>query len=175
MLRIIQTSSVAQAKSYYTSGLAREDYYAEGQECVGRWGGQGARRLGLEGPVDAQSFAALCDNQNPVTGERLTEFETDYWEHRTFIDRWVPVISSSVLLWGGISLLALAAIRRRRARDAERLARWGVEEGELANPFGELPEEAPEVEAEIDAGPAAEGAPDDWPPRKPDPKAWRRR
>ncbi len=50
------------------------------------------------------------------------------------------MISSSVLLWGGIALLALAAIRRRRARDAERLARWGVEEGEVANPFGELPE-----------------------------------
>lgn len=72
MLRIIQTSSVAQAKSYYTSGLAREDYYAEGQECVGRWGGKGAERLGLDGPVDAQAFAALCDNQHPVTGERLT-------------------------------------------------------------------------------------------------------
>lgn len=72
MLRIIQSSSVAQAKSYYTSGLAREDYYAEGQECVGRWGGQGAARLGLEGRVDAPAFSALCDNQHPVTGERLT-------------------------------------------------------------------------------------------------------
>ena len=110
-----------------------------------------------------------------VTGERLTEFETDYWEHRTFIDRWVPVISSSVLLWGGIALLALAAIRRRRARDAERLARWGVEEGEVVNPFGELPEGELEGEAGIDNGSPSDIAPDDWPPRKPDPKAWRRR
>ena len=86
------------------------------------------------------------------TGERLTDFETRYWERRTFVDRWIPVISSSVLLWGGIALLALAAIRRRRARDAARLARWGVEEGEVASPFGELFEGELDVEAEIDDG-----------------------
>ncbi|MBP9823188.1 MAG: hypothetical protein KBF21_03090 [Thermoanaerobaculia bacterium] len=155
----------AQVHSAYAlaGDLVRELLQRHGRDCAARI---------LAGVARGERFR---DAFFAVTGERLTEFETGYWEHRTFIDRWVPVISSSVLLWGGISLLALAAIRRRRARDAERLARWGVEEGELANPFGELPEEAPEVEAEIDAGPAAEGAPDDWPPRKPDPKAWRRR
>ena len=105
-----------------------------------------------------------------VTGERLTDFETRYWEHRTFVDRWIPVISSSVLLWGGISLLALAAIRRRRARDAERLARWGEEEDSV--PAGESP-----GESELAVGDVvdAASASDDWPPRKPDPRLWRRR
>ena len=81
MLRIIQTSSVAAAKSYYTQGLAREDYYAEGQECVGRWGGRAAALMGLEGDVDPDAFAALCDNQHPQTGRRLTP--------RTKVDRTV--------------------------------------------------------------------------------------
>ena len=29
---------------------------------IGSWGGKGARRLGLEGVVDKQSFERLCDN-----------------------------------------------------------------------------------------------------------------
>ena len=48
MLRITQQSSPDVAKDYYASA----DYYAEGQENVGRWGGEGARLLGLEGEVD---------------------------------------------------------------------------------------------------------------------------
>lgn len=76
MLRIIQTQSVAAAKSYYTQGLSREDagrdYYSEGQECVGKWGGLGAIKLALEGDVTADAFDALCENRHPVTGERLT-------------------------------------------------------------------------------------------------------
>ena len=52
----------------------------------------------------------------------------EYWGDGTFWDGWVPIFSSSALLWGGISLLAIGAFRRRRARDRERLARWGEEE-----------------------------------------------
>ena len=68
MLRITQQSSPDAAKQYYASA----DYYAEGQEIVGRWGGEGARLLGLEGPVSKREFNALCENRNPRTGEQLT-------------------------------------------------------------------------------------------------------
>lgn len=64
-----------------------------------------------------------------VTGESLAEFERAYWQRRTLWDRWVPVISSSVVLWAGVALLALAAFRRRRARDAELRRSWEAEEG----------------------------------------------
>jgi hypothetical protein len=63
-----------------------------------------------------------------VTGRSVAAFERDYWENRTLWDRWVPIVSSSVLLWGAISLLAVAAIQRRRARDRARLEAWGEEE-----------------------------------------------
>ena len=43
MLRIIQTQSAAQAKSYYS----HSDYYTEDQELAGVWKGKGAERLGL--------------------------------------------------------------------------------------------------------------------------------
>jgi conjugative relaxase-like TrwC/TraI family protein len=68
MIRITQQDSAEGAKRYY----ATADYYSEGQELVGSWGGKGASRLGLEGTVDKFSFERLCDNLHPSTGEPLT-------------------------------------------------------------------------------------------------------
>lgn len=68
MLRITQQDSSAAAKRYY----AASDYYTEGQEIVGGWGGKGAERLGLNGVVDRESFDRLCDNRHPATGRPLT-------------------------------------------------------------------------------------------------------
>src|ERR1700730_13780266 len=68
MIRITQQDSAKDAKRYY----ATADYYSEGQELVGSWGGKGALRLGLEGTVDKFSFERLCDNLDPGTGKNLT-------------------------------------------------------------------------------------------------------
>jgi len=68
MIRITQQDNAGAAKSYYS----KADYYSEGQELVGSWGGKGASRLGLEGTVDKFSFERLCDNLHPSTGEPLT-------------------------------------------------------------------------------------------------------
>src|ERR1700689_1052387 len=68
MIRITQQDSSKGAKRYY----ATADYYNEGQELVGSWGGKGAARLGLDGTVDKISFERLCDNLDPLTGLPLT-------------------------------------------------------------------------------------------------------
>src|SRR3984893_17266262 len=68
MIRITQQDNAGAAKRYYSTA----DYYSEGQELVGSWGGKGASRLGLEGTVDKFSFERLCDNLDPRTGEPLT-------------------------------------------------------------------------------------------------------
>lgn len=68
MLRIIQNSSAAGAKSYYSTA----DYYTEGQELIGQWRGAGAERLGLRGTIERGDWDALCDNRNPETGRVLT-------------------------------------------------------------------------------------------------------
>jgi conjugative relaxase-like TrwC/TraI family protein len=68
MLRITQQDSAKDAKHYYASA----DYLSEGQEIIGSWGGQGARRLGLEGVVDKYAFERLCDNLHPRLATPLT-------------------------------------------------------------------------------------------------------
>src|SRR5262245_60026532 len=68
MLRIIQSTSAAGARSYYSTA----DYYSEGQELTGLWRGEGAKRLCLSGVVQQKDWDALCDNRNPATGGVLT-------------------------------------------------------------------------------------------------------
>ncbi len=68
MIRITQQNSAEGAKRYY----ATADYYSEGKEIIGSWGGKSASLLGLEGTVDKFSFERLCDNLHPTTGEPLT-------------------------------------------------------------------------------------------------------
>ena len=73
MLRITQSASAAAAKTYYVHNLDREDYYSDGQEITGAWGGRLAEKLGLSGRVEGDAFNQLCDNLNPATGEKLTQ------------------------------------------------------------------------------------------------------
>ena len=68
MLTIHPITSAADAKKYFDVS----DYYSDGQETVGLWGGKLAEKLGLTGIVDKASFDRLCDNLHPQTGEQLT-------------------------------------------------------------------------------------------------------
>ncbi len=73
MLFITPTSSAKGAKSYFSQALAPSDYYIrDQQEAPGTWHGLGAELLGLSGEVTQQQFHRLCENQNPLTGEKLT-------------------------------------------------------------------------------------------------------
>ena len=67
-----------------------------------------------------------------ATGQPLATVEADYWRRRTLWDRWRPVATSALTLWIGITLLALLAFHRRRARTAAIHARWEEEERERA-------------------------------------------
>jgi conjugative relaxase-like TrwC/TraI family protein len=77
MLRVTPSTSSAGAKEYFTQSLTRSDYYIDGQEVAGVWGGKGATLLGLKGQVDQAGYFALCDNRHPTTGEQLTPRNKD--------------------------------------------------------------------------------------------------
>ncbi len=68
MLRIIPQANSAAAKGYYS----KADYYVDGPESSGLWGGRGADTLGLQGEVAWKDFASLCDNLHPQSGKPLT-------------------------------------------------------------------------------------------------------
>lgn len=77
MLRITATKSASGAKKYYTEeyyreGVQRGDYYSEKDQIIGNWSGKAAAMMGLSGNIRKKDFAALCDNQYPATGQRLT-------------------------------------------------------------------------------------------------------
>ena len=61
------------AREYFEEQLRLGDYYSEGEGVTGEWVGHGAERLGLSGKVCADDFLRLCENQNPATGETLTQ------------------------------------------------------------------------------------------------------
>ncbi|AKK24982.1 MobF family relaxase [Pandoraea oxalativorans] len=63
---------------------AADDYYAK--EHPGEWQGEGARALGLEGPIEQAQFSRLLDGQLP-NGERIqTTFDTTAHKKRMGLD-----------------------------------------------------------------------------------------
>ena len=62
------------AETYFDEHLSHNDYYTQGETQHGQWIGIGAERLGLKpgDVVTREEFLRLCDNQHPLTGERLT-------------------------------------------------------------------------------------------------------
>jgi len=58
---------------YFKNYLAVKEYYTEGAKEGAYWLGEGARLLGLEGPVEESDFRAIATNRHPATGEKLTQ------------------------------------------------------------------------------------------------------
>ncbi|RCR68340.1 MobF family relaxase [Larkinella punicea] len=77
MIRMIQSSAAGQARRYFNSSLRQSDYYLNGQEQPGRLHGRIAARLGIQGPVTKNTFHALCEHINPITGKSLTPRKKD--------------------------------------------------------------------------------------------------
>lgn len=72
------SKSASGVKKYYSEEYYREgqsslgNYYSENDQVIGKWGGKGAEILGLKPEISKADFAALCDNQNPITGSKMT-------------------------------------------------------------------------------------------------------
>jgi conjugative relaxase-like TrwC/TraI family protein len=75
MIRIVASTSSKYAKSYFTEGLNRADYYTNDQEMPGQFGGKLCERLGISGAVTRDNFFSLCENRHPLTGEQLTSHQ----------------------------------------------------------------------------------------------------
>jgi conjugative relaxase-like TrwC/TraI family protein len=86
MFSAVAHKNLADARKYFDEHLAQNDYYAAGEIRPGQWMGMGADRLGLKDEVPRNQFHALCENQNPNDGERLTQRQQKEGQRRVFYD-----------------------------------------------------------------------------------------
>jgi conjugative relaxase-like TrwC/TraI family protein len=59
------------AERYFEEHYSQDDYYTQGQTCVGQWIGKGAAELGLAGDVGRDQFSALLAGVHPNDGRVL--------------------------------------------------------------------------------------------------------
>ena len=86
MFTAVAHKNLTDAEKYFDEHLAQNDYYAAGEIRPGQWIGAGADRLGLKEAVTRDQFHALCENQNPDDGERLTQRSQKEGQRRVFYD-----------------------------------------------------------------------------------------
>jgi hypothetical protein len=67
----------------------------------------------------------------------LADAESRFWTRQKIWNNWVPLITSTAVLWMLVTLIALVAIRRRRRKDAEIRNRWDEEETQNPDPAGD--------------------------------------
>lgn len=66
-----------------------------------------------------------------AAGATLAQAEQSFWRRQSFWYRWVPILTSSVTLYMLVTLLAIWAMGKRRARDAALRRLWEEEERRL--------------------------------------------
>jgi conjugative relaxase-like TrwC/TraI family protein len=86
MFTAVAHKNLADAEGYFDEHLTQNDYYAAGEIRPGQWVGVGAERLELGNTVTRDQFHALCENQNPNDGERLTQRSQKEGQRRVFYD-----------------------------------------------------------------------------------------
>lgn len=64
-----------------------------------------------------------------VTSSTVAEVEASFWtRHQYMWTRWIPVVTSSIVLWTGIVLLAVYAFKKQRKRAAVLKREWEEED-----------------------------------------------
>lgn len=79
----------------------------------------------LDGVGRGLSFPTAFER---ATGESLRQAQARFHSKFRGLARWLPFLTSSLVLWMVVTALALVAIWRRRRRDAELHRRWEEEE-----------------------------------------------
>ena len=70
---MLTIKAMAGSETYAANHLSNNDYYAVGETVTGRWMGNGAKLLGLEGAVKMNDFEAIRKGNHPASGEFLRQ------------------------------------------------------------------------------------------------------
>ena len=79
----------------------------------------------LRGLADGRSFDEAVVS---VTVRPVVVVEAEFWNRQRTWTVWIPLLTSTTVLWLGVAGLAALAVRRRRQRSAEIRRRWAWEE-----------------------------------------------
>lgn len=90
--------NAAAAVSYYAH-LRQDSYYSREGEPPGRWAGEGAARLSLNGPVIQSEFEKALSGIDPKTGERLVQYGGQSRNHSAGWDMTLSAPKSVSVLW----------------------------------------------------------------------------
>src|ERR1700761_5733763 len=99
MVASISARGGAKAALSYYSHLQSDDYYTGAREPPGRWAGDGAARLSLQGPVTRTEFEAALQGRDPKTGEQLAKEGGRSREHSAGWDMTFSAPKSVSVLW----------------------------------------------------------------------------
>ncbi len=117
MVASISARGGVQAALGYYGHLGRDDYYLRHGEPPGRWAGEGAARLSLDGPVVRSEFEAALNGIDPKTGATLARLGGKAQNHAAGWDMTFSAPKSVSVLW------ALSdAGKRPRIEQAQRAA-----------------------------------------------------
>src|SRR5580698_4359947 len=138
------TLNSAAAEQYFQEHYSQDDYYTQGQTCVGQWVSKGAAALGLIGDVNRNDFSALLQGIHPRSGAVLVPAAGHNGQHAAGWDSVfsAPKSVSIQALIGGDSRLIQAHVRAvdRTLREVEAYAiahqRGGRERVVSANVVG---------------------------------------
>jgi hypothetical protein len=120
--RLFSGTQSDQTRAYALAGAIVADLFKKFGPSVGR----GI----LSRIVHGESFdAAFTD----VTGKSPTSFDSEFWKAQRIWTSWIPIVTSSTILWLGITGLALLAIYMRHRKNRQIEARWDEEDQNLPN------------------------------------------
>src|SRR5579883_1910958 len=75
MLNVSDAMTAGAVRAYFEEG--GHDYYIDGRNPPGVWGGKLAREMGLTGEVQKEHFDRLAEGYHPITGDDLVLRRTD--------------------------------------------------------------------------------------------------
>lgn len=99
MVASISARGNAKSALAYYDHLRRDDYYTRSGEPPGRWAGEGAARLSLDGPVTQAEFESVLAGLDPKTGERLVQHGGRGQDHSAGWDMTFSASKSVSVLW----------------------------------------------------------------------------
>ncbi len=99
MVASISARGGVQSALGYYGHLGQDDYYLRGTEPPGRWAGEAAARLSLDGPVIRSEFEAGLNGIDPKTGERLVAHGGKSRNHAAGWDITFSAPKSVSVLW----------------------------------------------------------------------------